>query len=307
MEASDSLCVLARTGWLLKYSRIDEIWVSLIVLACLATGWALTRRCVSTQAIRHLLTGASAIFLSSLAVLGIVNYPYLGEMCLENNVVEWVSAGLLLTAFVFGFASVLWRSRTDSDSPMFIFLTSGFFWGFWRELEWGGPFIGKKIIYTRNLFRPGAYLSVAHFQALGERKHLDPLLLFNLHWASAVFVWLVAVVLLRYLWRRRKLFLSEAKSMISQSHGRYFLLGAGMFVGSQLLGALVREVLKTDWLADLQRTHGLCHRVVDEPLEVVAAACIMVSAVCMWRSTRAELEPARAAYPSRLSEGQPKN
>jgi len=274
--------VLATSGWILKDTEIPELYVLGLVILTFCLGGLLIAARPSPKALRWCLGLSGAATVLGAAILGFVDYPRLRRMCSENNVVEWVTAVFLLVGSVFGWILASRLRRRRRTSPLVVFATALLFAGLCRELEWGRPFLGEKLFYSRNIFQIQAYLSSSYFETLSQRKPLAPEQLFAVHWISTVLVVGFVVGLGVYLVRRRDTFARELKNLTKTTYGRYLLLGLGIYAGSQLLGSRIFDLLVSALLLTRAQDVELPHDVMGEPLECIAALSLMFAIVSLW-------------------------
>lgn len=225
------------------------------------------------------------LFLVGNAVFGFVGYRAFLRWCTEDHVVEWLTADCLLVAWVLGLAVTIRLARRGAHSPMAAFLTAGYFWGFWRELEWGKPFFGTKLIYTRFFFRIRPYLSVSHFDQLSSEKGVSSLTMFMMHWAAALLCVVLVGMLVIYIIRHKEAFWQESKRLGKTTYGRYFLLGVAIGLGSNGVGAIAHQLANGELLAGSGLAGKLPHFVLEEPLELLATVCLAMSIIALWQAT----------------------
>lgn len=274
-------------GLVLRNTKIGELYVLALGLAVFVAAGILIVRRVSARPLSRGFILFTAAYVLSLTVLGLARYNVLVEICEENHLIEWLSALLLLAAWVIGLILTIRLGMQRRPSPMAAFLTAGYFWGFWRELEFGAPFFGKKWIYSRNFFRPQAYLSRAYFgefnRSLGHEEYRP---LFVMHWVGVSVVLVCGALVGVYLYRHRKIFVQELKQLRTTVHGKYFLLGAALYISSQIVEKLIGKALRSDLLLDYRRTYGLSERVIGEPFESLAPLAFLLSMVTFWSAMR---------------------
>ncbi len=262
-------------GYVLKFTRIGEPLVLAITLGVLTVAAMLL---LWRRGARKLLIGlvvASVAFLGCIAVIGFRSAVELELICKECHIVEWLTAALLMAAWLIGLVGLIGGRWVAGAKTLAVFLTAGFFAGWVRELEFGKPFFGSKVIYTRNLFRLEAYLNPAYFDEFGRKLgHEPPRPLYAMHWVGAVVIFTFAIAVCSYLYRNRQALSRELKSFFASAAGRYFAAGCGLYLGTQLIGRVFELLTNLD------------NRLVDEPLECVGAACFMVCMVSLWHGNR---------------------
>lgn len=283
---------VAMTGWILKYTEIDEIYVLGMALVVFAVASMLIVREVSGKSMRRGFAFFCVICVVALTGMGFVQLGMLVRICEESDVVEWLGAHFLLAAWVIGLVLTIRLARRKRPSPMAALMTGGYFWGFWRELEFGAPFFGNKFLYTRNFFRPEAYLNPAYLEqfnkSLGHEEYRP---LFVMHWVG-VGAMLVCISLLgAYLYRHRAGFVEELKKLRRTTYGRYFFLGIGMYLGSQAVGRVIKMVYRSGIIPHRWVMYALSKGVISEPVETLGALSFMLSMIAFWGATRSQSEP----------------
>ena len=289
--SESSFCTL---GFVLRSTKLQEVYVLVfLLLVAVVTSAALHRR-LSISALLKAFIAFSVLTFAALIVLAAANFRIFSLICEENHALEWLTAIVLLAAWIIGLALMIRHSAKGRPPPMIVFLTAGYFSTFWRELEWGEPFFGCKLWYSRNLFRLEAYLNPGYFEDFRESLNLPGQPYYMAHLViSLMFITLASIVLL-YLARHRKSFLKELLRLPARPYGRYFLLGFGVFLGSQALGHFLMRPLLAGPLAELRQVHHVGHRILDEPLEFWASTCFLMSMITLWKSNNFD-EPAIAA------------
>ena len=257
-------------GYVLKFTRIPEWLVFVItvgVFQLAAIMLADRRQRVSLIAFLSL----SALFLGAMAVIGFRSLTELELLCKECHFVEWLTAALLMAAWMIGLGGIASRRWHDGPKILATFLTAGLLAGWFRELEFGKPLFGNKVIYTRNLFNIEAYVNPAYFEEFGRQLgHETPRPLQAMHWVGAAAIFTFAIVVGSYMYRHRQALGREFKSFFRTAAGRYFAAGCGLYIGTQLIGRVMERLLDIE------------NRVVDEPLECVGAACFLMCMVSLW-------------------------
>ncbi len=260
-------------GYVLKFTRIGEPLVLAITLGVLAVAAMLL---VWRRPARQLLIGLAVLsvaFLGAIAAIGFRSAVDIELICKECHLVEWLTAALLMAAWLIGLAGLIGRRWVAGAKTLAVFLTAGMLAGWVRELEFGKPFFGNKVIYTRNLFRLEAYLNPAYFDEFGRKLgHETQRPLQVMHWVGAAVIFTFAIAVGSYLYRRRRVLARELKSFFATAAGRYFAVGCGLYIGTQLTGRVFELLTNLD------------NRLVGEPLECVASACFMVCMVSLWHA-----------------------
>ena len=293
LASMSRLLAIAGNSWILKRTSITEPYVLLIALLVLAATLLLVKYAPSPKL---MLRGLAVLSLSSLAglvLLGFWDLRVLDLICEEDHVIEWLTAAFLLAGWVLGLILTIRLIYRKTPSPLVAFLTGGYFWGFWRELEFGRPFFGEKLIYTRNFFRLGAYSGPEYFEqfekSLGHQQ-LRPL--FEMHWIAVTVALTCAVLLLVHLYRHRRVFPAELRELPRTAHGLLFLWGLGIYLGSQLAGELFDVLLGRGFFPHYRQMFGFSHRIIAEPLECVASLCFLISIIALWNTIKLRVDNA---------------
>ncbi len=166
-------------AWILKSTLLEGPSVLALLLGVFLLAVGLIALRPSPGLLARMSAFAALIGLYVLAAIAYVRYDVYIWWCEEDHVIEWLSAHFLLAGWVLGLILLARLASRRRFSTTGAILTCGYFWGFWRELEWGQPFFGDKFVYTRNFFRLRAYLDPAYFdefrQAMIPRAISPPL------------------------------------------------------------------------------------------------------------------------------------
>jgi len=228
----------------------------------------------------------SIAWFASAAILAAADIRLYQLLTEENHLIEWLTADVLLVASCIVLAAAVRSARRGRPLPMGVFLWGGFFLAFARELEWGQPFFGAKAWYSRNLFRLRAYLDPGYFVQFRAKYRLPESaeFLYQAHLIiSVIFIVLVVLAGWYVLWHWRD-FLSHLRRVPRESFGRYFLLGAAVYIAAQPLGRLFERLLTSPLLLEWRKANHLGHRILDEPLELWAAVCFLWAAIVFWKA-----------------------
>jgi len=212
--------------------------------------------------------------------------------CGEGHVVEWLTAHLLLIAGVVGIVTMFRLRAPRKALPLTVFLTTGMLVGFCRELQWGEPLFGEKVIYTRYIWRPAAYFDSSHFRELaGEpemiQQGITEQFLYGSFLVFMALITVVGAVTISYIVYHRKLFAEQLRKFFKAPAGRLFIAGVGLFLGAQLSDEIVEELFE-DQLAAM----GTSSCVMAEPLELIASMLLARSMVRLWHMERCYLPAA---------------
>ena len=270
-------------AWILKSTLLEEPSVLALLLGVFLLAVGLIALRPSPGLLARMSAFAALIGLYVLAAVAYVRYDVYIWWCEEDHVIEWLSAHFLLAGWVLGLILLARLASRRRFSTTGAILTCGYFWGFWRELEWGQPFFGDKFVYTRNFFRLRAYLDPAYFdefrQAMNHEQYRP---LYTMHWVAAIVAAGSLALLIAYLIRHRATLLRDLKEFPRTPAGIYFLLGCGIFLASQLAGKLLGYGLHRTFSLAYRRRYAISHRLLNEPFECLAAACFLLSIIALW-------------------------
>jgi len=281
-NASSSLAVV------LRLTAIPEVYVLLSAVLVAAAVIAVLHQKAWMAAVRKVFLCLCVAIVAGM-VLALVAAPRLArDVSGEGHVFEWLSAEMLLAAAILGIVLTVRLALHNRPSPLTMFLSTGYLVAFCRELEWGEPFFGEKVWYSRFLFRPQALFDSAYFAKQARSVGLSPDYLHTVNIIFTPAIWLVGAVIVWYLIRRRHVFIRELKQLPRTSCGRYFMLGLGIYVGTQILGRLVEYLLLTPMLIDWSTANAITNEVFDEPVELLGAMCLAISMVALWQERRDE-------------------
>jgi len=277
----------ASQGFLLKKTLLAEEYVlGMLVLLALAS-WLVMRPRLSERAINRAFIAISAAWFIGATAMAVADLETYRISVREDHLSEWVSAEMLLLAAVLGIVAIVRLARRGKPAPMAVFLSGGCLLACVREMEFGRPFFGAKVWYSRNLFRLQAYLDPDYIRKFTKSKPITgkPLPLYPVHLIfSAVLIFCV-VIAAAYVIHYRKPLIRQVRRLAGKAYGRYLLLGVGGYVGTQaIIGKLCHWVLACEPLAGFQAKHHLDCSIVSEPVEAWAAACLLLSVLMFWRS-----------------------
>jgi len=278
-------------------SELTEGQLLALLAVVVAGAVALVRFRPSARALRRAVTVSGVLYFAGAGVWAAVDFASYQDQCREHHVVEWLSAEMLLVGSLLALGVTIRQAARKRPCPIAMFLFGGLFWGFARELEWGMPFFGRKVIFSRNLFRLRAYIDPSYFDRFAEkvRLHNPPVPLWPAHLVFAGLTFGLAAVVAVYLVRHRKAFAAQLRAAVRQTYGRWFLLGAGAYVVAGLLGTVVDRVLKSESVSLSPKVVLLGHRAVSEPIELWGAACFLLAGVTLWHFCRGEAPCGRTA------------
>ena len=276
----------AAGGLVLKTTLIAEIYVLLMVVWVCLAGQVILRVRSSDRNIFRAFIVFTIAFVGTFVALGFTELKVLCLICSEDHLVEWATAVMLFVAFVVALAAMVRLISRGRHLPVVACLTAGSLVACVREMEWGEPFFGRPIWLSRAIFRGKAYVDPDYFQRFQRQMELQgtsrsPYLAHLIF--SGVLILLV-VVLVAYLVRYRKELVSELRRFPRAAYCWFFALSIGGFALSQALGALSKRLFKTGFFQRLPTVHLFVHCIVEEPIELWAAACALMSALMLWRA-----------------------
>ncbi len=276
-------CGWGALGLLLRRTELPEayVWGLLLVVALLMI--LLVRRRPSQAALRKGFVVFSLVWFAGLGVLAVAQFKVYQRFTREDQFIEWLTADFLLAAAAIGFVAAR-RAARRRPAPVTVFLAGGYFCAFLREIEWGEPFYGDKVWYSRHLFFPRAYIDPSYFHEFrsGESIAVSASDLYLAHVVSSAVLIVLAALGGAYLIRHRRGFLDGLRQLPRTSSGRYFALGVGAYCGAQILGKGFEKLLKSQYLIAWRGANHVGHRILDEPLELWAAACFLMSVLALW-------------------------
>ena len=288
--AAEATGTLAQApGIVLRQTELAEVHVLWLLVALAIACWALVRARASNRGITRAFAVVAGGYFLGVIVLGLVSFRTLQELSLENGIIEWLTAHCLLIGCVMAAFLAVRQGLRREPCPSAAALAVVLFWAWGRELAWGLAFLGRRLGYSRNLFRWRAYAGVGYFEKFRKSEGLvpDAASLYAAHWVFAGLVFGTLAVLAVYVLRHRRRFVRELRELIGTINGRYFLVGVVGYGSAQVLGEMFEWISKSEAARQWHVAQGvLGHRVVDEPIELWAAACLLMSAVMLIRSFR---------------------
>jgi len=253
---------------------------------------------VSDRSVTRGFVALSAAWFAGTTVAAVTDLAWYRASVHEDHLSEWLSAELLLLGAVVGLAALVRGARRGRPAPMAAVLAGGCLLGCCRELEFGRPFFGAKVWYSRNLFRPRAYLDPGYVRAFTRDEPLTgkPLPLYPVHLIFSGVLILCVALAAWYVIRHRRRLARELRRLAGRTYGRYLLLGLGGYVGAQaLIGKVCEWILDFEGLTAWQARYDLDRSIVCEPLEAWSAACLLLAAVMFRRRPlRLRVPPAGA-------------
>ncbi len=281
----------------LRSTALPEIYVLALLLGVIVATVLLVRRSLSHRTLHWIFIALSAVYLVFLLALGLIHLPLLRAICSENHVIEWTTTVLLLVAGALALTMAVRLGRAGEPSPVAACMAAAFFVASLREIEYGEPFFGGKVWFSRCLTRPKAYFDPDYFQRFA--KHMGPheqiLSPYQTHLFFACGLWLLLGALIFYLVRHRKRIAVELRQLHRTAQGRFLLLGALGYGAAQGLGTLTKKLLGAGFLAEAQANCGGLHCIVEESVEMWAAACFLMAGVTFWRHRFRQLPHVPAA------------
>jgi len=286
-----SVLAVETSGVVLRRTELGEPYVAGILAAVVLAAWVLVRVRASDRAVRNGLLALTGVWAAGLGALAAIDLGLYNRTCLENGLWEWASAAMLLAAAVGAAAAAVRAVRRGRAAPLALLLAAGFALACGRELEYGRPFFGEKVFYSRYLFHPRAWLDPTFIATRPQvAEHDLPVPPYAAHLAFSLTILAGAAALGAYLLRHRRAFAGELRAVPRTTSGRCFLLGLAAYAAAQGLGKWFRAAFveaEGRPLLPYWKVHGwFGHRIVDEPLETWAAGCFLVSVVMLWRALR---------------------
>ena len=267
---------------ILKLTAMPEVYVLLSAVLVAAAVMAALHQKAWTAAARKAFLCLSVVVVAGMA-LALVAVPRVAQdIAGEGHVIEWLTAHMFLAAAIVGIVLAVYLGLHNRPSPLAVFLTAGYSAAFCRELEWGQPFFGEKLWYSRFLFRPKAFIDSACFAPQARSIGLSPEYLHTVHIIFASAICLIGAVVVWYLLRHRRVFIRELRQLPRTSRGRFFLLGIGIYVGMEMLEYLFEYLLLSPLLVGWSTAHAIGTEVFEEPLELVAAMSFLLSMLALW-------------------------
>lgn len=267
-----------------------EVWQLALVLAAVGgLTVLLAARATGASAIRKLLALVSAVLAAGVA-WGLIDLDLLIVMTKEDHFVEWLSASSLLAAAILTLVAVVRLYRQGQPSHPKAMLAAGLACAVFRELEYGGVFVGRQFLHTRDMFRLDAYMGPAYFERTRVKVEIpfsaDTLYVFHLCFTVVV----VAIVAL-LIWaavRHRRAVLTELRDLHRTFPGRLCLLGVGVLLMAQAVGGAMHDAPfgGPGYSAELD-PNGFWHRIFEETIECWGAVVLLLCAVAIWQTTRA--------------------
>lgn len=272
------------TSFLLRKTDLPEaqVWGLLLVVG-IAAVLALRRR-TSMRTVGRAFAASAAVVLTGLVILAQLRFKAFQALTEEGHLLEWLTAHFMLVASGVALVAAIRLSRRGQPSPLAALLSAGFFIGCARELEWGEPFVGDKAWYSRNLLRWEAYVDPSYHQRLNEslKTSFEATLATHLIYAAAFALILSAAGV--YIFRHRKAFAAEVRAARRHADGRLLAAGAAIYLGSQGLGWVFKKALVSRHLIQWRKDENVGHRIIDEPLELLGAACFLLAAIFLFKN-----------------------
>ena len=266
----------------LKLTAMPEVYVLLSVVLVAAVVMAALHQKAWMAEARKVFLCLSVVVVASMALV-LVAAPHVAhDIAGEGHVFEWLTAHMFLAAAIVGIVLAVHLGLHNRPSPLAVFLTAGYSAAFCRELEWGQPFFGEKVWYSRFLFRPKAFIDSACFAPQARSIGRSPEYLHTVHRIFASAICLTGAVVVWYLLRHRRVFIRELRQLPRTSCGRFFLLGTVIYVSMEILEHLVEYLLLSPLLVGWSTAHAIGAEVFEEPLELVAGISFLLSMLALW-------------------------
>ncbi len=277
---------LAMMATILRKTELGEPLVFAYLVAVAAVVIASLRRSIRDASHNWAFWGFVGAILGAWTLLFFFNLEKLDVFSGEGHVVEWLTAQMCLMLGVVGLL-IMFRQRARGEPyPLMVFLTTGCFLGLCRELQWGEPFFGEKIIYTRYLWRPAAYFGPARFRGLANEVEMIEqgisaqfLYVSFLIFVAAMIV--AGIVTIGYIIRHREAFVEQAREFSKSTAGKLFIAGMSIYFAAQLMAELVEEVME-----DQLEAMGTSDCIIAEPMELIATLFLMRGMIRFWHDGR---------------------
>jgi len=290
-------------GLLLRRTNLAEPYVLAMALLVAAVVLVALYIRPGSALLKKSFAATSVACLGALVAVAMIRFDVFRDATKEDHVIEWLTACFLLAAAVVGLVAAVRLARLDRPSPLATLMAAGYFLAFWREIEWGRPFTGSAVWYSRSLFSPRAYVDPSYFdkfkEAVNQSSHQPSL--YSMHIIVSAAVILFAAVVLLHLIRHRGTFAKELRTLPRTSHGSYFLMGICAYIGAQAGGRGLKVLLESEATAPLHRNVFIPHRILVEPLEMWGAMCFLASALALWHTCRRDAQDS----PGRVGQRRP--
>ncbi len=272
-------------GFVLRSTCVPEFYVLLLFLVVMLAAMLLVRLLVRDLVIHVGFALFIVAYYAGMIALGAHDLQTLRSVSEETGLVEWTSAIVLLVTGILAMEIVIRRRRRGMGAPLAAVLAFGGLLMFAREIEWGEPFFGGKAWYSRCFWRPHAYFDSDYFQRFAEHfgpheQGLHPYLVHMLFSCTLIVLFAALVV---YLIRYRKELGRELGGFFRKSYCWYLLIGVGGMALALAAGAVAKRILKSDSLRHLREDHAIGNSIIEEPMELAAAACLLMAAVALYR------------------------
>ena len=278
-------CAAASSSLALAGRGLDAPCVLALAAAVALAAVGLLKMRISLAGLRKVFVAASLVCFAGLTAVALARFELYRQAFQEDDLMEWLAAAFLLAAWAIGAVAVVRGAVRRQPAPLAMFLASGYFIAFWRELEFGGSFFGEKVWHKRNLLIPRAYFDPSHFRQYVHKLAVprSPETLYAVHLVTSVVLAVLVTLAVTYLLRHRRLRARQLRALPAAAHGRYFLLGLGLYLGAHALGKVINYVkTATPWL------RGFAHRLLEEPLEFWAAMALLFSMLALWTASRGD-------------------
>lgn len=188
------------------------VWAVVLLLALVAAAAVtLARPRLSDNVLKRLLLLAGALFVGACVAIGSADVRLFKAISDKQNVLDWLSAALLLSAACVAFRAAARLHRRGSPSPVAMTLSAGFAWAFARELHYGGDFFSDRFWFPRNIFRPAAYFGASYFERFRRDMdlHYSAVTLYVIHICLTAIAAGAFLLLVRYVFSRRAQAITE--------------------------------------------------------------------------------------------------
>ena len=279
---------------ILRKSPVSEGWVLLLLVGVFVlVGAGLIKR-LWTPAGRRCVVVVFGLGVLGLAVSAAVWPVALGHLCDENDLAEWLTSHFLLVACMLGVAIVIRQEVRRKPSAVAAILAAGYFFACGREMEWGEPFYGEKVLFSRYWFLPRAWFDPSRFHKIADLTGYSENTLRWMHVASAAVVALIAIGVVWYVIRRRAVLAREIGRMGRALWARYFLATVGAYLLAEGLEVIFKKLARAGhfgaWAQDDTVPGQMVAngQMIAEPLKMLGTVFAAMSVVALWHETSEE-------------------
>ncbi len=273
------------SGIILRLTRVPEFYVLLLFLTVLLAAMLAVRLLASDRSLHIFFGILTGVYLAGMLSFWWLDIRTLRRISSENEILEWATAAVLFVACIMAVITAVRMEARRRHGPVAVIIAGLSFVAAMREMEWMSPFFGGKIWFSRSFFRAEAYFNRHYWERF--TRHMTPyersLNPYLVHMIISCTLLVMAAVVTVYLVRRRKSLARDLRECLRYSYAWYFMIGVITFGVALTSGALARKLLESKAFVRLRDTYNLGQCMVEEPLEVVAAGCILMSSIMLHR------------------------